>query len=213
MAEVAGLSLVELLVVMGLIAFLSVLLVPAVREFQASGDRRGATTIVMGALEQARAAALESGLTVYVGFADADFPDPLMRYSAFVVFRECTEEERADDPGRAYVVLRKWTRMPGRTGLKSELPTSLTGQSPREFPGLAKQTGTAHADECLPAIAFNGSGAVEYPADTCCLRIVLYEGCFEAGRDRPIHPTEPEGFDEIRLAKYTGRARRTDRGD
>ena len=65
----------------------------------------------MNTLELARIAALESGETVYVGFADDDFPVKEMRYKAFLVFRETSDEERAKG-AKDYLVLRKWTRLP-----------------------------------------------------------------------------------------------------
>ena len=50
----------------------------------------------MNTFEQARVAALQTGQNVYVGFADSTFPVADMRYAAFVVFRDATDEEKAN---------------------------------------------------------------------------------------------------------------------
>jgi prepilin-type N-terminal cleavage/methylation domain-containing protein len=93
-------SLLELLVVIAIMAVMMSLLLPAVSGFSSTAGRRGAVNILMNTFEQARVAALESGQTVYVGFADADFPVEEMKYSAFIVFRDATDEEKSANNNR-----------------------------------------------------------------------------------------------------------------
>ncbi|HVJ56933.1 MAG TPA: hypothetical protein VM574_03775, partial [Terrimicrobiaceae bacterium] len=90
-----GASLLELLSVSALIVVMAGLLHSSIGSFSSSVGRRGAVNILMNAIEYARVVALESGQTVHVGFADKEFPVEEMRYKAFLVFRETSDEERA----------------------------------------------------------------------------------------------------------------------
>src|SRR5262245_44842884 len=113
----SGASLLELLSVSALIIVMAGLVYTSIGSFSSSAGRRGAVNILMNAFEHARIAALESGQTVYVGFADRDFPIERMRYKAFLVFRDTSDEERATGTGD-YLVLKKWTKLPGNVALK-----------------------------------------------------------------------------------------------
>lgn len=200
-----GFSLLEMLVVIAVIAIMMALLVPAISGFSSTAGRRGAVNIVMNTLEQARVAALESGQIVYVGFADADFPVEDMRYAAFVVFRDATEEEKLADPQRSFVVLKKWTRLPKKVAFK-QLASSLVPPIPsaREFAGLKRELSSKQEDERFPFVAFNSSGAIEEPASD--LRVFLYEGYFEGGREVPVRNESSGLYEKISLSRYTGRA-------
>lgn len=203
----AGFSLLEMLVVVAVIAIMMALMLPAIAGFSSTAGRRGAVNILMNTFEQARVAAIESGQTVYVGFADADFPVEDMRYAAFVVFREATDEEKTS--GKSYVVLKKWTRLPKSIAFKNT-SKSLVGadELKKSFAGLASLMGSAQSDERFPCVAFNSSGAVEEPANN--LRVFLYEGYFAGGQDnftRNKNIQEAAGlFEQISLSRYTGRA-------
>jgi type II secretory pathway pseudopilin PulG len=201
-----GFSLLELLGVIAVMAMMMAVLLPAISGFFSTAGRRGAVNILMNTFEQARVAALESGQTVYVGFADADFPVEDMRYAAFLVFREATEEERA--AGKSYVILKKWTRLPKNIAFKTS-QQSIIGASPTEFAGLGQEMGSASRDEFFPALGFNSSGAVDQPSAN--LRLFLYEGYFADGRDHLIRNKSTQEtaaglFEQISFSRYTGRA-------
>ena len=206
-----GFSLLELLVVIAIMAVMGSLLLPAISGFSSTAGRRGAVNILMNTFEQARVAALESGQTVYVGFADADFPVEEMKYSAFIVFRDATDEEKNDPLNpRTYVVLKKWTRLPKTIAFKNT-PKSLVGtdELKKQFTGLASQVGSGQADEKFPFVAFNSSGAVDQPASN--LRVYLYEGYYAGGKDNFIRNKNVQEsaaglFEQISLSRYTGRA-------
>lgn len=205
-----GFSLLELLLVIAIMAVMVSLMLPAISGFSSTAGRRGAVSILMNTFEQARVAALESGQTVYVGFADADFPVEDMRYAAFIVFRTATEEEKNDPAGpRNYVVLKKWTRLPKTIAFKNTAK-SLVGadELKKQFTGLASQVGSAQVDENFPCVAFNSSGAVDEPSGN--LRVFLYEGYFAGGQDNFTRNKNVQNaaglFEQISLSRYTGRA-------
>lgn len=205
-----GFSLLELLVVIAIMAVMMSLLLPAISGFSSTAGRRGAVNILMNTFEQARVAALESGQTVYVGFADADFPVEDMRYAGFIVFRDATEEEKA--AGKTYVVLKKWTKLPKTIAFK-RVNSSLIPESSGtlQFASLKNELSTTFSawNEKMPYISFNSSGAIDEPSGN--LRVFLYEGYFAGGRDnftrnKNIQESPSGLFEQISLSRYTGRA-------
>ena len=187
-------SLLELLVVIAVISIMAALVAPSLSGFINPVGRKGAVYILMGVLEQARAAALESGQTVYVGFADADFPVEDMRFSAFVVFRDATEEEA----GKSFVALKKWTRLPKNVAFVPANNTLVGADAPRrKFDGLKSELGSAVAAEEFPYVAFNSSGAIEQPATK--LKLFLQDARRENGSEKAL-------CEQISLSRYTGRA-------
>jgi len=207
----AGFSLLEILVVVAVVAIMMALMLPAVSGFSSTAGRRGAVNILMNTFEQARIAAIESGQMVYVGFADADFPVEDMRYAAFVVFRDATDEEKAANPSRNYVVLKKWTRLPKNISLKSDVGNSLISiASTKTFDSkLLNELGSAQTDTKFPALAFNSTGTVEEPSGNS-LFLFLYDGYFGNNRDNVTRNnadgSAPALFEKISLSRYTGRA-------
>jgi len=201
----------ELLVVISIMAVMMSLLLPAVSGFSSTAGRRGAVNILMNTFEQARVAALESGQNVYIGFADNDFPVEAMRYSAFIVFRDATDEEKADAPDptkKSYVILKKWTPLPKNIAFKTAA-SSLPGASKTAFRNLSAELGQSSGDEEFPCVSFNSSGAVDQPAGN--LRVFLYEGHYAEGRDNHTRNKNVQDgasglFEQISLSRYTGRA-------
>ena len=67
-----GFTLIELMVVIGVISLLMVLVVPAVSNLKGSGDLTNAAFTISGALEHARSHALGNNTYVWVGFCEED---------------------------------------------------------------------------------------------------------------------------------------------
>ena len=209
-----GFSLLEMLVVVAIMAVMMSLLLPSIAGFSSTAGRRGAVNILMNTFEQARVAALESGQTVYVGFADADFPVEDMKYAAFIVFREATDEEKSANANRKFVVLKKWTRLPKNISFKrvdsSLVPKTTASSTIPDIDKLKNELGSAFSawtGNC-PVVAFNSSGAVAQPASN--LRIYLYEGYYAGGNDnftrnKNIQESPSGLFEQISLSRYTGR--------
>ncbi|HEY5741926.1 MAG TPA: hypothetical protein VIS99_05235 [Terrimicrobiaceae bacterium] len=173
----------------------------AISGLSGSAGRRGAANVVMNTLEHARIAALESGQIVYVGFADGNFPVEEMRYKAFLVFRETSDEERASGSGN-YLLLRKWTKLPGHLAFKRVAGSVVPDTGGQSFPGLNAILPPGQQDEEFPSVAFNGAGAVEGGSPPT--ELFLYEGYFAGSEDIQRQPGDL--FEKISLSRYTGRA-------
>jgi prepilin-type N-terminal cleavage/methylation domain-containing protein len=197
-----GFSLIELLSVSAVMALMAALLYSALSGFSSPTRRRGAVNVLMNTLDHARIAALESCQTVYVGFADDDFPIEEMRYASFVVFRETSDEERASGAGN-YFVLKKWTKLPRNVAFKRVAGSLVPDSGGQTFPGLNAALPAGQRDETFPSVAFNGSGAVDGGSNP--IQLFLYEGYYAGQQDIQ---TRKGGdlFEKISLSRYTGRA-------
>jgi hypothetical protein len=198
----AGASLIELLSVAAVVVLMAALLYSALSSFSSSAGRRGAVSILLNTFEYARIAALESGLTVYVGFADGDFPVEEMRYASFLVFRETSDEERTSGAAN-YIVLKKWTKLPKNVAFKRVASSLVPESGGQTFLGLDAALPARQRDERFPCLAFNGSGAIE--GGNSPLQLFVYEGYYA---DQQDIRTRKEGdlFEKITLSRYTGRA-------
>jgi hypothetical protein len=173
----------------------------SIGSFSSSVDRRGAVNILMNALEHARIAALESGQTVHVGFADQNFPIEEMRYKAFLVFRDTSDEERAAG-AQDYLVLRKWTKLSGKVALKRIAGSLVPESGGQTFPGLNEVLPESQSDETFPSLSFNSSGAVSGVGNP--IELFLYEGYFSGDQEIQTR-TSGELLEKISLSRYSGR--------
>jgi prepilin-type N-terminal cleavage/methylation domain-containing protein len=105
---VKAFTLVEMLVVVAVIAVLTALTLPALQGLLGVGGLRGGVNSVLLALDQARAAAVESGTDAFVGFPDG-LSDPIAEKSSLVVFRKAKPGEGNPD---SYVPLTRWIKLP-----------------------------------------------------------------------------------------------------
>src|SRR5439155_18727551 len=86
-------TLLELLVVIGIIAILMGLLVPAVTSLSKSNGRKAAIANLLGGIEHARAEAIKSGQPTYVVFPTtltSTDPNLVQRYSyhSYAIFED-----------------------------------------------------------------------------------------------------------------------------
>ena len=104
-------TLVEMLIVIAIIAILSALTLPALQGLTGTSGLRGGVNTVMATFDQARAAAIENGTSVYVGFPPESFvnaQEPLMRSASMIVFRG----PKQDEPPNTVRPLSRWMRLP-----------------------------------------------------------------------------------------------------
>jgi prepilin-type N-terminal cleavage/methylation domain-containing protein len=112
-------TLVEMMLVVALVAVLSALTLPALQGLLGTSGVRGGVNTVLATLDQARAAAIENGADVYVGFPPSDFfdpHDPATAFSSLIVFRG----PRPDEPSTSYIPISRWVRLPSGIAMQAE---------------------------------------------------------------------------------------------
>jgi prepilin-type N-terminal cleavage/methylation domain-containing protein len=206
-----GFTLIELLVVVTIIVVLSALSLPSLTGIAGSTGRKGAVNVLLNTFEQARAVALENSVNTYIGFADANFPDESLRYRAFIVFRDRTEDDvpAAGAIGATdYVALTKWETLPRTISIKSEAQ-SVVGDfyltlGDTSLPRVP--TGTT-----IPVLAYNSTGAIQSGHTSAKLRLFIYEGYYlnnqdNFSRQKGFHESGSALFERITFSRFTGRA-------
>jgi prepilin-type N-terminal cleavage/methylation domain-containing protein len=199
-----GFSLLELLTVVSIICILVALLVPSVAAFTSTGGRKGAVTLVMTTLEQARVSAIETGREVVVVFwkkngTDGSQPD---EQDAMLIIRKNDAE--------AWEPITRWIKLPrgvlfhgedaeskilyDASGLEAVCDTSIDS-----LPGNPSKN-------TLGAVHFSPTGAVQLPSTSNGLRIALTEGQRGADKTLIVNKQKDGGHEIISLARYTGRA-------
>jgi prepilin-type N-terminal cleavage/methylation domain-containing protein len=205
-----GFSLLELLAVLGIMALLLGISLPSLLALTNQAGRKGAVTLMLNTFAQARAAALEKGTNVYVGFADSNFPDENMQWKAFIIFRKTTDEEKQVYLDRTppeippdYAPLTKWELLPQGIKFKSER-LSIVGDGtdvPKQLdinPGsLPKMTSGK-----LPVICFNSTGMIREPSTSSSLYLFIVEQIKGQGAATASN----QYFERISFRKFTGRA-------
>lgn len=104
-------TLIEMLIVIAIIASLSALTLPSLQGLLGVSGVRGGVNTVLATLDQARAAAIENGTDVYVGFPPPTFNDPNdpnTRFAAMIVIRGARFDEAPD----TFRPLSRWVRLP-----------------------------------------------------------------------------------------------------
>lgn len=199
-----GFSLLELLAVTALLALLASLLAPALQGLTSPAGRKGAVTIVMNTLEQARVSAIETGSEVVVVFwkkngTEGSQPDA---QDAMLILRKNDAE--------AWEPITRWINLPRGVLFHSGDTASkiLSDNS-----GLAAVSDTAieslpgkPSKSTLGAVHFSPTGSVQLPSTTNGLRIALTEGQRGADHTLIVNKQKEGGHEIISLARYTGRA-------
>lgn len=135
-------TLTELLISVALIALLTTLLIPSVRGLMGVAGARGGVSILSGALEQARFAAMQSGVTAYVGFPFTDGAISTdARYSSVIVFRDLLPGETSPVPG--FLMISRWLRMPRGVYIAAGANFPTDKKTVSGFPKLALQSPTS----------------------------------------------------------------------
>lgn len=204
-------TLLELMVVIGIIAIMLVALIPAVNSLTKSSGRKAAISSLLGAAEQARANAIKTGRATYLVFPTFTGGTAATReryhYRAFGIFE--------DDPGGTGTPkqLTNWNTLP--TGVTVRAKTGAPG-SLTDLPDAASLTPAAtftftpepNATAVFYCIKFSSNGEVESPANNVTLTVIEghVNGTTEVVTSAKDLSGEPAARDSLRIAHLTGRA-------
>jgi len=195
-----GFSLLELLVAIVLITLLLTLISPAMNGFRGSAARKGAVSLVMTTLEQARILAIETGREVVVVFwkKNGTAGTPADEQDAMIVLRRNETET-------GWEQMNRWIKIPhGILFPSDDTASSILCNVPTEdIHSILPHSPTS---EHLGAVHFSPSGAVQRPGTSAGLRIALTEG--RRGADGALLAEKQNSgtYEIISLARYTGRA-------
>lgn len=107
-------SLVELLAVILLVSVLMTLMVPAINALLGISGPRGGVNALAAAIDNAKLAAMENGVTVYLGFPTTS-ENTENAFSHMIVFREAKPGE-----SRPFTALSRWMPFPRGVFFESE---------------------------------------------------------------------------------------------
>jgi prepilin-type N-terminal cleavage/methylation domain-containing protein len=208
--SVGGFTLLELLVVMGIILIALAALVPAVTSLSKSGGRRAALNSLLGGIEQARAEAIKSSQATYVVFPafTSGTQSTLDRYNyrSYAIF-----EDDAAIPGNVKQ-LTDWKSFPTGVALRAAGTAALSNLAdPATLtPSVAFSFAPDTSAAPFKCFKFNSNGEVQTPAGNVLLAI--FEGYVNSGSE--VATTKdgsgnPSAVEYLMVSQFTGRAEPT----
>ena len=194
----AAFTLIEMLIVIAIVAMLTALTLPALQGLFGIAGRRGGVNVLAGAMEQARLAALQHGVSAYVGFPTS-LADKETSYNSVVIFRETRADERTTNGGVLYSVLSRWLRYPRGVFVDpSTLPTASLGVTNLPRLGTNLVTSVAY-------VQFDRYGKLKPEA---ALEVRIGEGAVD-GSSVAFRPN-PNNYSALKVLPLTGRVKITD---
>lgn len=179
----SGFSLIEVLVVVGIMATLLVLGSSLFRQAGQSESREAVRSLILSGLNNAQSSALSSGEPVAIVMTpyEQGLEEQLGR--SFAIFEVRQDDVTGDfEAGRQ---LRRWTSLPGRFIFSKGSTVSDSGQnafgqsSVVSIPVVVEQSSRRSVD--MPAIIFGGTGNVLWPSGDGELELHLVEGAVSGG--------------------------------
>jgi prepilin-type N-terminal cleavage/methylation domain-containing protein len=205
----AAFTLLELLVVVGIIALLLAVTLPAISSLSKSSSRKGTVSLLLGIIEQARAMAIKDGRASYIALAaqptdgttsinDNGITDRYF-YRAVAVF-----QDDANDPSKK-VQLTAWSVFPTGICLRTEISFSGASTAAWSSSDFAF-TPAGTQSQKFPFIKFDETGALASPIPTGTGPLLLrfFEGSVKGTTEQPTNKANKD--EVISLARVTGRA-------
>ena len=208
---VGGFTLLELLIVMGIIAIMLVALVPAVTSLSKAGGRRAALNGLLGGIEQARAEAIKSGQATYVVFptfsGGAQSTLDRYNYRSYAIF----ELDAATGIAKQ---LTDWKSFPSGVALRAAGTAALS-----ILPVWTPPAGFTFTPQPSPAptflnFQFNSNGEVQTPAANVLLAV--FEGYVIGDVTNAVEvattkdaSSNPSAVEYLMVSQFTGRAEPT----
>lgn len=207
-----GFSLIELLVVMGIMATLLVLGASVLGGMGSGESRQGVRSMTTGILTNARNQALTTGEPVAVVMVPYNQGREELFGRGYAVF-----QVRQDDATGDYSVgkqLHKWVSLPGRFIFSQANTVSAQGQNafaqaPIVEVPLLDPNGGGQGSFLAPAIIFGGAGNVVWPAGGGELELHFEEGVIRSGRATGLTDanTDWQKREVFVIGRQTGRSR------
>src|SRR5437899_4991169 len=196
-------TLVEMLVVLGMIVILLSAMIPAVTSLSKANGRKAAMANLLGGIEQARAEAINTSQATYVvfptfGVGTAQSTLDRYNYKSYAIF-----EDNAANPGSVKQVT-PWNALPTGVALRATGTAALANLAdpaslnPAPTFGFTPDAGTTPAFRCLK---FNSNGEVEAPAANVLLGVLEGYGrnCSEAVTSRKDATGNPTAVGTISI--------------
>ena len=210
-------TLVEMLVVMGIIAILLATLLPALKGLSQGLGRHGAVNTLLGTLDRARMMAISDGQCTYVVFASTSTSlKPELRGHAYAIYEDHDNVSFTPEQRTA------WTQLPNTlvfegangNGVYPSIMSLTPGSSDPSFPvsasALASGT-TGPVKLQLPYWKFDATGAVTQQAANH-LRVLIFPGYIDPTSGNEVATqsggnTNSSLLEEIDINQATGRAK------
>ena len=202
-------TLLELLVVIGIIAILMAMIAPAVTSLSKSNGRKAAIANLLGGIEQARAEAIKSGQATYVVFptfaSGAQSTLDRYNYKSYAIF-----EDDAVHPG-SVKQLTEWKSFPIGVALRAAGAAALSNLAdPATLtPSVAFSFAPDPSAAPLKCFKFNSNGEVQAPAGNVLLGI--FEGYVNGSEVATTKDGSgnPSAVEYLMVSQFTGRAEPT----
>ena len=206
-AKKAAFTLLELLVVIGIISVLLVAAIPVVNSLGKSSGRKAAISSLVGAIEQARAEALrtrEATYIVFPWFTSGGTQTTVERYScrAYAIF--VSDPANPGQPKQ----LTNWKTLPTGVSLRQTSMAALplnSALSPAISITFSPEQSATPEFRC---IQFNTQGAIESP--TSDVTIVVFEGFVTSSGEVVTSSKDssgnPAAVETVKVSHLTGRA-------